>query len=133
MRRLSRESQDRVADSSAKASETLLAAQTVQANVAEGASRAAFGGLIEAAFDAARRRITVRAWMTAIVIFLVFTGIVGVLWTGARDVRAGEILHIPAHVPHKAEALEDTDDVDIFSPPREDWLDGSDSYLRDDS
>jgi len=46
------------------------------------------------------------------------------------DVRAGEVLHIPAHLPHRAEALEDTLDVDIFSPPREDWLDGSDVYLR---
>jgi quercetin dioxygenase-like cupin family protein len=46
------------------------------------------------------------------------------------DVRAGEVLHIPAHVPHKAEALEDTLDVDVFHPPREDWLDGSDAYLR---
>ena len=89
VRRLSRESQDKVAESSARASETLLAAQTVQANAAEAASRAAFGDSTEAAFDAARRRITVRAAMTAIVIFLVFTGIVGVLWTGARDVRAG--------------------------------------------
>ena len=89
VRGLSRESQDRVADASAQASETLSAAQTVQANAAEDASRAAFGGLIEQAFDAARRRIKMRAWMTAIVIFLVFTGIVGVLWIGARDVRAG--------------------------------------------
>jgi quercetin dioxygenase-like cupin family protein len=46
------------------------------------------------------------------------------------DVRAGEVLHIPAHVPHRAEALEDTLDVDIFSPPRADWFDGSDAYLR---
>jgi len=46
------------------------------------------------------------------------------------DVRAGEVLHIPSHVPHKAEALEDTLDVDIFSPPRQDWLDKSDDYLR---
>lgn len=45
-------------------------------------------------------------------------------------VRAGEVLHIPSNVPHKAEALEDTLDVDIFSPPRQDWLDGSDAYLR---
>jgi quercetin dioxygenase-like cupin family protein len=45
-------------------------------------------------------------------------------------VRAGEVLHIPGNVPHKAEALEDTLDVDIFSPPRQDWLDGSDAYLR---
>ena len=46
------------------------------------------------------------------------------------DVAAGEVLHIPAHLPHTAVALEDTLDVDIFSPPREDWLDGSDAYLR---
>ena len=45
-------------------------------------------------------------------------------------VRAGEVLCIPSNVPHAAEALEDTLDVDIFSPPRQDWLDGSDSYLR---
>jgi len=57
------------------------------------------------------------------------------LWLGADgtevvDVGAGEVLHIPAHVPHRAEALEDTLDVDIFHPPRQDWLDGSDAYLR---
>ena len=46
------------------------------------------------------------------------------------DVRAGEVLHIPSHVPHKAEALEDTLDVDIFSPPRQDWLEKTDDYLR---
>jgi quercetin dioxygenase-like cupin family protein len=46
------------------------------------------------------------------------------------DVRAGEVLCIPSHVPHKAEALEDTLDVDIFSPPRQDWLDKTDDYLR---
>jgi quercetin dioxygenase-like cupin family protein len=45
-------------------------------------------------------------------------------------IGAGEVLVIPPHVPHSAEALEDTLDVDIFNPPREDWLDGSDSYLR---
>ena len=89
VRKLSRESQDRVADSSAQASETLSAAQTVQANTAEAASRAGFGGLTEQSFDAAAQRITVRAFMTAIVIFLVFTGVVGVLWIGATDVRSG--------------------------------------------
>jgi quercetin dioxygenase-like cupin family protein len=46
------------------------------------------------------------------------------------DVAAGEVLHIPSNVPHKAEALETTLDVDIFCPPRQDWLDGSDAYLR---
>ena len=40
------------------------------------------------------------------------------------DVSAGEVLHIPSHLPHKAEALETTLDVDIFCPPRQDWLDG---------
>jgi quercetin dioxygenase-like cupin family protein len=46
------------------------------------------------------------------------------------EIGAGELLHIPAHLPHKAEALEDTLDVDVFHPPRQDWLDGSDAYLR---
>lgn len=46
------------------------------------------------------------------------------------DVRAGEVLCIPPNVPHQAEALEDTLDVDIFSPPRQDWLDKTDDYLR---
>jgi quercetin dioxygenase-like cupin family protein len=51
---------------------------------------------------------------------------------GAEEVivRAGEVLHIPSNVPHKAEALEDTLDVDVFDPPRQDWLDKTDSYLR---
>jgi quercetin dioxygenase-like cupin family protein len=48
-----------------------------------------------------------------------------------RIVRSGEVLVIPPHLPHSALALEDTLDVDIFSPPREDWLDGSDAYLRE--
>ena len=86
---VSRESQDRIAESSAQASESLLAAQTVQAYTHEAASRAAFGELTERAFDAARRRIRTRAALTAIVIFLVFAAIVAVLWIGARDVRAG--------------------------------------------
>lgn len=45
-------------------------------------------------------------------------------------VRSGEVLTIPPHLPHSAVALEDTLDVDIFNPPRQDWLDGSDHYLR---
>lgn len=56
-------------------------------------------------------------------------------WIGEDEkevvvVRAGEVLHIPSNVWHKAEALEDTLDVDIFSPPRQDWLDKTDAYLR---
>jgi quercetin dioxygenase-like cupin family protein len=45
-------------------------------------------------------------------------------------VSAGEVLHIPSNVPHKAEAIEDTLDVDVFSPPRKDWLEKTDDYLR---
>ena len=56
-------------------------------------------------------------------------------WIGSEDgkeitVRAGEVLFLPSNVPHKAEALEDTLDVDIFCPPRQDWLDRTDAYLR---
>jgi quercetin dioxygenase-like cupin family protein len=46
-------------------------------------------------------------------------------------VAAGEVLTIPPNLPHSAYALEDTLDVDVFNPPRQDWLDGSDAYLRD--
>jgi quercetin dioxygenase-like cupin family protein len=51
---------------------------------------------------------------------------------GGKEVilGAGESLHIPAHVPHSAEALEDTIATDVFSPPREDWIRGDDAYLR---
>ena len=45
-------------------------------------------------------------------------------------VRAGEVLHLPANVPHEAHALEDTLDVDVFYPPRADWLNKTDAYLR---
>lgn len=46
------------------------------------------------------------------------------------DVGAGEVLHLPSMIFHKAEALEDTLDVDIFNPPREDWINKTDAYLR---
>ena len=45
-------------------------------------------------------------------------------------VSAGEVLVIPAHVPHSAEAMEDTIDLDVFCPPRADWINGTDAYLR---
>ncbi len=45
-------------------------------------------------------------------------------------VRAGEVLCIPSNVPHEAWALEDTLDLDVFDPPREDWLSKTDDYLR---
>ena len=47
-----------------------------------------------------------------------------------KVVRAGEILRIPAHVPHSAEADEDCVGLDVFSPVREDWIRGDDAYLR---
>jgi ATP-binding cassette subfamily B protein len=89
LRALSRENQDWIASSSGSASEALLSAQTVQAFTHETPSRAAFADVTEKSFVSARKRIGVRAVMTAIVIFLIFAGIVGVLWIGARDVRAG--------------------------------------------
>ncbi|MGD0567452.1 MAG: cupin domain-containing protein [Candidatus Sulfotelmatobacter sp.] len=53
-------------------------------------------------------------------------------WIDGREivVHAGEVLCIPAHMPHKAEALEDTVDLDVFNPPRADWIDKTDQYLR---
>jgi quercetin dioxygenase-like cupin family protein len=56
-------------------------------------------------------------------------------WFGANGsqeltVRAGEVVVIPSQVPHRALALEDTLDVDVFCPPRQDWLAGTDAYLR---
>jgi quercetin dioxygenase-like cupin family protein len=47
-----------------------------------------------------------------------------------QDVRAGEVMCIPSNVWHRVEALEDTLDLDVFSPPREDWLNKTDDYLR---
>ncbi|MCW3784163.1 ABC transporter transmembrane domain-containing protein [Defluviimonas salinarum] len=89
LRRLSRENQDWIAASSGAASEALGAVQTVQAFTHEDHSRRDFGRVTEKAFDSARARIRTRAVMTIIVIFLVFAGVVGVLWIGARDVRTG--------------------------------------------
>lgn len=53
-------------------------------------------------------------------------------WIDGREivVNAGECLTIPPNMPHKAEALEDTVDFDVFSPPRADWMSGTDKYLR---
>jgi ATP-binding cassette subfamily B protein len=89
LRRLSRENQDWIALSSGSASEALGAVQTVQAFTQEGGAQADFARVTEESFTSARARIRTRAAMTVIVIFLVFAGVVGVLWIGARDVRAG--------------------------------------------
>ncbi len=89
LRTLSRENQDWIADSSGSASEALTSVQTIQAFTHETLTRKSFKDVTELSFDAAKRRISTRALMTAIVIFLVFSGVVGVLWVGARDVREG--------------------------------------------
>ena len=91
VRVLSKLNQDKIAESSGNASESLLANQTVQAFTHEAASRKLFGDLTEEAYDATRQRVTIRAYMTAIVIFLIFTGVVAVIWIGARDVKSGEM------------------------------------------
>ncbi len=89
LRRLSRENQDWIAQSSGTASESLGAVQTVQAFTHEKITISQFDDVSEKSLVAANTRINTRALMTAIVIFLVFSGVVGVLWIGARDVRLG--------------------------------------------
>ena len=89
LRVLSRENQDWIAASSGNASETLLSVQAVQAYTHEAESRSAFNEVTERSFLSAKKRVTTRAFMTVIVIALIFAGVVGVLWVGARDVRAG--------------------------------------------
>jgi quercetin dioxygenase-like cupin family protein len=53
-------------------------------------------------------------------------------WIDGKEivVHSGEVLCIPAHMPHKAQAIEDTVDLDVFTPPRADWINKSDQYLR---
>ncbi|MFH5772637.1 ABC transporter transmembrane domain-containing protein [Paracoccus broussonetiae] len=97
LRVMSRENQDLIAKSSGAASESLLAAQTVQAFTQEGPTRLRFREVTESSLDSALRRIRTRTLMTVIVIFLIFSGVLGVLWIGARDVRndvmtAGELV-----------------------------------------
>lgn len=91
VRKLSRENQDLIAQSSGKASEALQAVQTVQAFTHENLTRRDFSEVNEKAFASAKGRIFSRALMTFFVIFLVFAGIVGVLWMGVRDVRADQM------------------------------------------
>lgn len=91
VRRLSRASQDKLADTSALASETLNAVSTVQAYTHEAIETQRFRAAVDAAFAAALRRIRARSALTLIVILLVFGAIVLVLWLGAQDVLAGHI------------------------------------------
>jgi len=89
VRKLSRDSQDRVADASAMAGEILNAMPTVQAFTHEGLEATRFGGSVEGAFSTAMRRIQARAFLTMLAIVLVFGTIVFVLWLGAHAVLEG--------------------------------------------
>ncbi|MEO1797895.1 MAG: ABC transporter transmembrane domain-containing protein, partial [Pseudomonadota bacterium] len=89
LRRLSRENQDWIAVSSGNASEALSAVQTVQAFTGELRAALSFSDVTESSFSSAKARINVRALITAIIIFVVFSGILGVLWIGAVDVQSG--------------------------------------------
>ena len=91
VRKLSRASQDRVADIGVQIDETLHEIRTVQAYGHEAEDRRAFGDRIEAAFETARRRIGMRAGLVSAVILLVFGGIGVILWIGGHDVMAGRI------------------------------------------
>ncbi len=91
IRRLSRSTQDRLADTGAFASEALQAIKVVQSFNHEAQDRARYRGVVEQTYDAARRHVTARAIMTAIIITLAFASIVGVLWMGARAVIAGDM------------------------------------------
>ena len=93
VRRLSRASQDRLADTSAMASESLNAVQIVQAFTAEGAIADRYRGVVEASFDTAIARTRVRSIMSFITFCCVFGGITFVVWMGARSVLAGEITY----------------------------------------
>jgi ATP-binding cassette, subfamily B, bacterial len=87
----SRSSQDRVADVGTITSESLGALKIVQAFGQEGREHARFSDAVESTFDAARKRIRIRAFLTAIVITLIFGGITFLVWNGANAVKAGTI------------------------------------------
>ncbi|MEO8559161.1 MAG: ABC transporter transmembrane domain-containing protein [Rhodospirillales bacterium] len=91
VRRYSRASQERIADISSYANEALQSIRTVQAFNHEPADRVQFGSIVEAAFATARKRIAMRALLTAIVILLVFGAVGIILWIGGHDVISGRI------------------------------------------
>jgi ATP-binding cassette subfamily B protein len=91
VRRLTRETQDRIADASGIAGETLPAIHAVQAFTLEAYQARRFAGAVERAFDAAVRRIRARAWLTVLAILIVFGAVVFVLWLGAQAVVEGRM------------------------------------------
>ncbi|MET0221311.1 MAG: ABC transporter ATP-binding protein/permease [Tardiphaga sp.] len=91
VRRLSRNAQDTLASASAYASELVGGMRTVQAYTNESYANARFGGEVEQAYEAARGATRARAVLTAIIIFIVFSSVVGILWVGSHDVLQGEM------------------------------------------
>ncbi len=91
VQRLSRSSQDNLADASARASESLQAIETVQAFTREPEERSRFADAVETTFKVSLARIEVRAWMTAIIFTVILSGLIAVLWFGAIQVQAGSI------------------------------------------
>jgi ATP-binding cassette subfamily B protein len=91
VRRLSRNAQDTLASASAYASELVGGMRTVQAYTNEPFANARFGGEVEQAYAAARGATRARAVLTAIIIFIVFSSVVGILWVGSHDVSVGEM------------------------------------------
>ncbi len=91
VQRLSRSSQDNLADASARASESLQAIETVQAFTREPEERSRFAAAVETTFKVSLARIEVRAWMTAIIFTVILSGLIAVLWFGAIQVQAGTI------------------------------------------
>ncbi len=91
VQRLSRSSQDNLADASARASESLMALETVQAFTREREEKRSFGDAVESTFQVSMRRISVRAAMTAVIFTVILTGLIAVLWFGAVQVQTGAI------------------------------------------
>jgi ATP-binding cassette, subfamily B, bacterial len=91
VRRLSKASQDSIADVGSYAGEIIRSIKTVQAYTREDYERSAFDGEVERAFEVAKRRITQRAMLIAVVIFLVFVAITSLIWVGGTDMLAGKI------------------------------------------
>ena len=100
VRRLSRDAQDSLAEASAYASELIGASRTVQAFTNERLATTRFSGEVERAYAAARDSTKARAVLTAIIIFIIFTSVVGILWVGSHDVLSGQITRRHARPVH---------------------------------
>ena len=76
--------------------------------------------------------LQISPWTKILTALILAAGILIALPNALVMLPGNVLAHIPSWLPHRAEALERTLDVDIFCPPRADWLDGSDAYLRGD-